>query len=64
MYQWLLNHEGNYNHQCHELMLWSEDEIEKFVTDEIVNLIDLVIVADRFDESLIVMRHLLNWDIR
>lgn len=66
------------NHQSREFLLWSEGHVDEFITlhsesslasnfhpaGENVPILDFVLVADRFDESLIVLRHLMNWDLK
>ena len=56
-----------FNHQAREFLLWTGEEVEDFVRDTSTThtrQIDFVAIADRFDESLIVLRHLANWDLR
>ena len=59
--------DNTFNHQAREFLLWTSEDVENFVrdaTDANTWQIDFVAIADRFDESLIVLRHLANWDLR
>ncbi|CAN0546323.1 unnamed protein product, partial [Ectocarpus sp. 12 AP-2014] len=47
---------------CKEFGVATETELEDFIDQEIPEF-ELVLVTERFDESLMVMRSLLGWDL-
>ena len=75
LHDWLKDHlndteteiDNVFNHQSHELLLWTDDHVDEFIAQHSMQsngVLDFVVIADRFDESLVVMRYLLNWDMK